>query len=68
MERRYIDMASILRALGIAAEGGEVKAAYKQALLKFHPDRVSRSDMYQQVKAEETFKFISRLKEKMLRV
>uniref|UniRef100_A0A0E0KJ50 J domain-containing protein n=1 Tax=Oryza punctata TaxID=4537 RepID=A0A0E0KJ50_ORYPU len=68
MERRYIDMASILRALGIAVEGGEVKAAYKQALLKFHPDRVSRSDMYQQVKAEETFKFISRLKEKMLRV
>uniref|UniRef100_A0A0D9VZ41 J domain-containing protein n=1 Tax=Leersia perrieri TaxID=77586 RepID=A0A0D9VZ41_9ORYZ len=66
MERRYIDMASILRALGIAVESGEVKAAYKQALLKFHPDRVSRSDMYQQVKAEETFKFISRLKEKLL--
>ncbi|KAF0915071.1 hypothetical protein E2562_033190 [Oryza meyeriana var. granulata] len=67
MERRYIDMASILRALGITVESGEVKAAYKQALLKFHPDRVSRSDMYQQVKAEETFKFISRLKEKLLR-
>lgn len=68
MERRYSDMASILRVLGIPVEGGEVKAAYKQALLKFHPDRVSRSDIYQQVKAEETFKFISRQKEKLLRV
>nr|CAB3493206.1 unnamed protein product [Digitaria exilis] len=66
MERRYWDMTSILRALGIPVEGGEVKA-YKQALLKFHPDRVSRNDIYQQVKAEETFKFISRLKEKLSR-
>ncbi|RLN18891.1 uncharacterized protein C2845_PM02G05530 [Panicum miliaceum] len=66
MERRYWDMISILRALGIPVEGGEVKA-YKQALLKFHPDRVSRNDIYQQVKAEETFKFISRLKEKLPR-
>lgn len=67
MERRYWDMTSILRALGIPVEGGEVKA-YKQALLKFHPDRVSRNDIYQQVKAEETFKFISRLKEKLPRL
>uniref|UniRef100_A0A0A9DS80 J domain-containing protein n=1 Tax=Arundo donax TaxID=35708 RepID=A0A0A9DS80_ARUDO len=66
-ERRYRDMASILRALGIPVQGGEVKAAFKQALLKFHPDRVSRNDVYQQVKAEETFKFISRLKEKLPR-
>lgn len=65
MERRYNDMSSILRALGIPVEGGEVKAAYKQACLKFHPDRVSRNDIYQQVRAEETFKFISRLKEKL---
>ncbi|XP_037443458.1 uncharacterized protein LOC119311847 [Triticum dicoccoides] len=65
IERRYTDMTSILRALGIPVEGGEVKAAYKQALLKFHPDRVSRNDIYEQVKAEETFKFISRFKEKL---
>ncbi|KAL6637869.1 hypothetical protein ACP70R_025441 [Stipagrostis hirtigluma subsp. patula] len=65
MERRYRDMGSILRVLGIPVEGGKVKAAYKQAYLKFHPDRVSRSDIYQQVKAEETFKFILRLKEKL---
>ncbi|KAJ1293564.1 hypothetical protein BS78_01G078100 [Paspalum vaginatum] len=67
MERIYWDMTSILRALGIPVEGGEVKA-YKQALLKFHPDRVSRNDIYQQVRAEETFKFISRLKEKLPRL
>lgn len=32
MERRYIDMASILRALGIAAEGGEVYYSYSTYL------------------------------------
>ncbi|KAL5209836.1 hypothetical protein ABZP36_005459 [Zizania latifolia] len=68
MERRYFGLGSILCALGITVQNGKVKAAYKQALLKFHPDRVSRSDMYEQVKAEETFKFISRLKEKLPRV
>lgn len=67
IERRHCDMTSILHALGISVEGGEVKA-FKQALLKFHPDRVSRNDIYQQVKAEETFKFISRLKEKLPRL
>jgi len=67
LERRHWDMTSILHALGISVEGGEVKA-FKQALLKFHPDRVSRNDIYQQVKAEETFKFISRLKEKLPRL
>ncbi|KAJ4760112.1 Chaperone DnaJ-domain superfamily protein [Rhynchospora pubera] len=72
MEKRYTDMASILRGLGIPVGGGllpmpdQVKSAYKKALLKFHPDRVKTSDVHQQVKAEETFKFISRLKEKLL--
>ncbi|KAF3324070.1 DnaJ domain-containing protein [Carex littledalei] len=72
MEKRYTDMASILRSLGIPVGGGlvpmpnQVKSAYKQALLKFHPDRVQSSDVHQQVKAEETFKFISLLKEKLL--
>ncbi|TVU44969.1 hypothetical protein EJB05_04434 [Eragrostis curvula] len=66
-ERRCRDMATILRVLGIPVEGGEVRAALKQAQVKFHPDRVSRTDIYQQVKAEETFKFISRLKEKLPR-
>lgn len=74
MELRYRDMASLLRGLGIHVEGGpypmprEVNAAYKQALLRFHPDRASRSDIHQQVRAEETFKVISRLKEKLFPV
>ncbi|KAK3149312.1 hypothetical protein QOZ80_3AG0215680 [Eleusine coracana subsp. coracana] len=66
-ERIYRDTLSILRVLGIPVEGGEVRVALKQAQVKFHPDKVSRSDIYQQVKAEETFKFISRLKEKLPR-
>nr|CAD1841250.1 unnamed protein product [Ananas comosus var. bracteatus] len=71
MELRCKDMASVLRELGIHVEGGlfplhrEINSACKQALRKFHPDRFSRSDIRQQVKAEETFKFISRLKEKL---
>ncbi|WOL10439.1 hypothetical protein Cni_G19194 [Canna indica] len=74
MEGRYTDMASLLRGLGIRVEGGpfplshEVNAAYKQALLRFHPDRASRTDIRKQVEAEETFKLISRLKEKLLPV
>ncbi|XP_078178266.1 uncharacterized protein LOC144572536 [Carex rostrata] len=72
MERRYGTMASILRALGVTVEGGpcplshQVNAAYKQAIRRFHPDRFSTSDIHEQVKAEETFKFVSRLKEKRL--
>lgn len=72
LEMKYRDMASLLRGLGIHVGGGfypmpnEINAAYKQALLKFHPDRASRSDIRQQVEAEETFKLISRLKEKLV--
>ena len=44
----------------------QVHAAYKRALLKFHPDRASRTDIYHQVEAEEKFKLISRMKEKFL--
>lgn len=66
------NMASLLRGLGIKIGGGpfpssdEVHAAYKRALLKFHPDRASRSDIRQQVEAEEKFKLISRMKERLL--
>ncbi|KAG5521326.1 hypothetical protein RHGRI_033770 [Rhododendron griersonianum] len=55
------DMASLLRGLGI-----QVRAAYKRALLRFHPDRASGSDLRQLVEAEEKFKLISRMKEKFL--
>jgi curved DNA-binding protein CbpA len=44
----------------------QVKFACKQAMFRFHPDRVKMSDVRQQVKAEETFKFITRLKEKLV--
>ncbi|KAJ0980143.1 hypothetical protein J5N97_008398 [Dioscorea zingiberensis] len=72
IETRYKDMASLLRGLGIHVGGGpyplphEVNSAYKQALLRYHPDRTSRTDIRQQVEAEETFKLITRLKEKLL--
>ncbi|OMO72080.1 hypothetical protein COLO4_27836 [Corchorus olitorius] len=68
LEQSCIDMASLLRSLGILIGGSlcpkEVHAAYKRALLRFHPDRASKTDIRQQVEAEEKFKLISRMKEK----
>ncbi|CAM8950473.1 unnamed protein product [Rhodiola kirilowii] len=70
MESRCFDMSSLLRSLGVQVEGGlhpspqQVHAAYKRAVLKFHPDRASGSNIKQQVEAEEKFKLISRMKEK----
>ncbi|KAL4278977.1 hypothetical protein GQ457_03G026860 [Hibiscus cannabinus] len=72
LEISCIDMVSVLRNLGIPVGGGfyplsnEIHAAYKRALLRFHPDRASKTDVRQQVEAEEKFKFISRMKEKFL--
>lgn len=72
LEVRCHDMASLLRGLGIIVGNSanpsldEVRSAYKRALLAFHPDRASRSDIGQQVEAEEKFKLISRMKEKFL--
>ncbi|XP_074274780.1 uncharacterized protein LOC141598865 [Silene latifolia] len=66
------DMASLLRCLGIHVGGGrfpspnEIEAAYKRACLKFHPDRFGKSDLRQQVEAEEKFKLISTMKHKLL--
>ncbi|KAL5723292.1 hypothetical protein ACHQM5_006707 [Ranunculus cassubicifolius] len=71
LELIHTDMISLLRALGIPVGTGfcpttqEVNAAYKKALLKFHPDRASKTDIQLQVEAEEKFKLISRLKEKL---
>lgn len=65
------DMASLLRNLGVEVDGGvfpsiqQVNAAYKRALLRFHPDRVAalaKTDPRRQVEAEETFKLISKMK------
>ncbi|KAI3719815.1 hypothetical protein L6452_20720 [Arctium lappa] len=66
------DMASLLRGLGVltnndpSASSLQVRAAYKRALLSFHPDRASGSDVREQVEAEEKFKLISRMKDKIL--
>ncbi|KAL3830595.1 hypothetical protein ACJIZ3_019397 [Penstemon smallii] len=63
-------LASLLHALGIHMGGWpnpspqEVQTAYKRALLTFHPDRTSKTDIRQQVEAEEKFKLINRSKEK----
>ncbi|MCD7445918.1 hypothetical protein HAX54_024618 [Datura stramonium] len=67
LEMTCHDMASLLDALGITVGDGtshEVRVAYKKALMKFHPDRALRSDIRLQVKAEEKFKLISRMKDK----
>ncbi|MCD7445916.1 hypothetical protein HAX54_024616 [Datura stramonium] len=69
LEMTCHDIASVLSGLGITVGDGtshEVRFAYKKALLKFHPDRASRSDIRQQVEAEEKFKLISRMKGKYL--
>lgn len=67
------DMASLLRGLGVlvgvvgqSPSSNEVRLAYKRALLTFHPDRASGSDIRKQVEAEEKFKLISRMKDKFL--
>ncbi|OIW02204.1 hypothetical protein TanjilG_21857 [Lupinus angustifolius] len=73
LETQCRDMASLLRGLGIHVGGGIpladeascVRAAYKRALLKFHPDRASKADIRGQVEAEEKFKLISRMKDKL---
>lgn len=64
------NMSSLLHSFGIQIEGWpnpspqEAQTAYKKALLTFHPDRALRSDIRQQVEAEEKFKSINRIKEK----
>ncbi|KAK8643443.1 hypothetical protein V6N13_012742 [Hibiscus sabdariffa] len=58
LEISCIDMASLLRSLGIPVGGGfyplsnEIHAAYKRALLRFHPDRASKTDIRQQVASQ----------------
>lgn len=72
LEMTCYDMASLLRALGILVDDGsyvssnQIRAAYKRALLRFHPDRASGSDMHQQVEAEEKFKLISRMRDNFI--
>ncbi|XP_075481904.1 uncharacterized protein LOC142522417 [Primulina tabacum] len=70
LEMACQNMASLLHSFGIQMEGWpnpspqEVQTAYKKALLALHPDRALRSDIHQQVEAEEKFKLMNRFKEK----
>ncbi|CAI9761820.1 unnamed protein product [Fraxinus pennsylvanica] len=72
LEMTCCNMASLLHSLGIQVGSwpcpspNEVQAAYKRALLKFHPDRAPQCNIRQQVEAEEKFKLINRLKEVLL--
>lgn len=72
LEMKSLDMGSLLRGLGVHVRGGlqpqkhEIRAAYKKALLSFHPDRAPASDIRKLVEAEEKFKLISRMKDKFL--
>ncbi|CAH1416683.1 unnamed protein product [Lactuca virosa] len=68
LEMTCHDMSSLLRGLGIFVDDSstQIRAAYKRALLSFHPDRATGSDMHQQVEAEEKFKLISRMRDKFL--
>ncbi|KAI3498012.1 hypothetical protein L1887_33701 [Cichorium endivia] len=72
LEMTCHDMASLLLGLGILVDNGsyvsshQIRAAYKRALLRFHPDRASGSDMHQQVEDEEKFKLISRMRDKII--
>ncbi|CAJ2671176.1 unnamed protein product [Trifolium pratense] len=65
LERQCTDMTSLLRGLGINVgeslrpSPNEVQAAYRRAMLKFHPDRASKADISKQIEAEETSKLIT---------
>ncbi|GJP66522.1 hypothetical protein CLOP_g23447, partial [Closterium sp. NIES-67] len=62
------DFASVLDKIGIKVDGmpqptsQQVEAAFKKALLRYHPDRMARlgagADARKQVEAEETFKMM----------
>lgn len=60
-----MDLPSILRAFGIDVPGGRVpsaavvRKAYREALLKFHPDRQREATLANRVRAEEMFKMIT---------
>jgi curved DNA-binding protein CbpA len=59
----------VLRAFGVELEGtgpgqkptaGQLRKAYRQAMLRFHPDRQGKASVRERVEAEEKFKIISR--------
>ncbi|KAL8549270.1 hypothetical protein ACS0TY_008207 [Phlomoides rotata] len=71
LETKCKDMAPLLHMLGIQVGSWphpspqEVQTAYKRAMLTFHPDRAPQFDIRKQVEAEEKFKLVNRIKEKL---
>ena len=45
---------------GMKPTAGQLRKAYRQAVLRFHPDRQGKSSVRERVEAEEKFKIISR--------
>ncbi|PWA75669.1 ulp1 protease family, C-terminal catalytic domain-containing protein [Artemisia annua] len=64
VQRKEREIVSIVQTLVDMVNQYMIKKAYKQALLKFHPDRAPKDDLHKQVEAEETFKIIQRMKER----
>ena len=60
-----MDLPAVLRALGVPLAGGPhppastVRKAYRDAVLRFHPDRQREATLAQRVRAEEAFKLIT---------
>lgn len=67
---KAMQLPAVLVAFGVEVEGaagggaptaGQLRRAYRQAVLRFHPDRQGgRATVRERVEAEETFKIISR--------
>jgi len=60
-----LDLPGVLRAFGVALPGGAapppgaVRKAYREAVLRFHPDRQRDAELRERVEAEEAFKLIT---------
>jgi len=61
---KTVSLSGVLRRLGVPVPGGntpsrrQVTAAYRKALLQYHPDRVSGKPLGLRLVAEESFKAI----------
>ena len=60
-----LDLPGVLRAFGIAVAGGSspnpaaVRKGYREAVLRYHPDRQREASLQEKVEAEEAFKIIT---------
>jgi DnaJ-class molecular chaperone len=60
-----MDLPAVLRALGVPLGGGmhppaaTVRKAYRDAVMRFHPDRQREATLAVRVRSEEAFKIIT---------